>query len=147
MFRGLLHDPVRYPDPFTFNPDRFLSISTPINGSQPSPSLHTPHRPQQDPTAFAFGFGRRVCPGANFAQTSLFLTLVSLLQTFELKCPVDPVTGKEVVPVPEFSSSIVRYVLVFLEWGTFAHVFWSCRHLKPYETRIIPRPEAESLLD
>ncbi|CDO68067.1 hypothetical protein BN946_scf184347.g4 [Trametes cinnabarina] len=47
---AILHDEARYPDPYTFNPDRFLKDGA------------------LDPDVFdsedaAFGFGRRVCPG------------------------------------------------------------------------------------
>lgn len=39
---ALLHDPARYADPEEFKPERFLG-----------------DKPEQDPGAFAFGFGRR----------------------------------------------------------------------------------------
>ena len=44
--RGMTHDEEIYPDPFTFNPNRHLGDDA-----------------QPDPYKFAFGFGRRVCPG------------------------------------------------------------------------------------
>lgn len=48
--RAILHDPVTYPDPETFNPSRFL---TP-DGTRINPDV-------QDPEV-AFGYGRRICP-------------------------------------------------------------------------------------
>lgn len=46
-----MHDPSLYPDPFTFSPERF--VDDPKAGKKAEP----------DPRQFAYGFGRRVCPG------------------------------------------------------------------------------------
>lgn len=48
MHRAVMHDPELYPDPFTFSPDRFTASNT---------------SRQPDPRQFAFGFGKRACPG------------------------------------------------------------------------------------
>ncbi|KIJ13210.1 hypothetical protein PAXINDRAFT_13960 [Paxillus involutus ATCC 200175] len=84
-----------YPDPMTFNPSRFLA--TP---GQP---------PQQDPYKLVFGFGRRVCPGAHFAQVTLFLSIASILATFDICKAVDD-QGREVDPVIEYSSGVTKSV-------------------------------------
>ena len=42
-YRAFLHNPDLYPDPFVFNPDRFMGPN-----------------PQRDPKEFAFGYGRRL---------------------------------------------------------------------------------------
>jgi len=47
-----MHAEENYPEPFIFNPDRFVTIDE-------------QDHPQADPLAYAFGFGRRVCPGIN----------------------------------------------------------------------------------
>ncbi len=44
--RSMLHDENHYPDPFTFNPDRFMKDGKLNKGVK-------------DPAAAAFGFGRR----------------------------------------------------------------------------------------
>lgn len=53
-----MHDPELYPDPFTFSPDRFLPME---NADAENCSPHDKCQP--DPRSFAFGFGRRSCPG------------------------------------------------------------------------------------
>ncbi|KAL1950428.1 hypothetical protein VTO73DRAFT_5552 [Trametes versicolor] len=73
---GCAHDPAIYPDPDTFNPDRF------IKDGQLDPSV-------LDPASLVFGWGRRICPGRFFADAALFITVASLLHTFEITPPLD----------------------------------------------------------
>ncbi|KZP14482.1 cytochrome P450, partial [Athelia psychrophila] len=49
----MLRDPARYPNPEIFDPERYI----------PAPGKTV----QTDPRTFAFGFGRRTCPGINLA--------------------------------------------------------------------------------
>jgi cytochrome P450 len=62
-----LRDPAVYHDPDRFDPDRFL-----------------PPRNEPDPVTEAFGYGRRVCPGRFFADSSLYINIVQTLATFNL---------------------------------------------------------------
>ena len=64
------HDPKTYKDPMTFNPDRFIDTR-----AWPA---------EKDPSVYAFGFGRRICPGRVLADQTLFLTIVQVLATFKL---------------------------------------------------------------
>ncbi|KAJ6562254.1 cytochrome P450 [Mycena capillaripes] len=64
---NMLNDPKIYPEPATFDPTRYLA----------SP-------PQRDPRTICFGFGRRVCPGRDLAETSLFLSVAETLATFDI---------------------------------------------------------------
>ncbi|KAK7676907.1 hypothetical protein QCA50_020163 [Cerrena zonata] len=68
---NMLHDPEVFPDPETFNPSRFL------NDGKLDPNI-------LDPSSVAFGFGRRICPGRHLSDASLFLTVTSILHTFDI---------------------------------------------------------------
>ena len=78
-----------YPNPHHFNPLRFLQVepsslsylpdkylmSTPVEKGKPHPSKlgHS-----------SFGWGRRICPGADLASNNLFIALARLLWTFDI---------------------------------------------------------------
>ncbi|KAF8708053.1 RNA-dependent RNA polymerase, partial [Rhizoctonia solani] len=73
-------DPRYYLNTETFDPDRYLDPQT--------------------PRAPRFGWGRRKCPGAHFAEASIFMIVASLLTTFTFsrKRTED---GQEIVPQVE----------------------------------------------
>jgi len=61
---------VRYPEPDAFKPERFLN---------PDGSL------VDDPVLVSgFGYGKRICPGRHFVDTTLFITVASLLSVFNI---------------------------------------------------------------
>ncbi|KAI0774931.1 cytochrome P450 [Trametes elegans] len=72
---NITHDEKRYPDPFTFKPERYLDPSGAFDCSTNDPSRH------------AFGFGRRVCPGKYFAEDSLWLAVAQILAVFSVSVP------------------------------------------------------------
>jgi cytochrome P450 len=68
--RAILHDPEAYPEPETFNPDRFLNHDGTF---------------RDDPTiALAFGVGKRLCPGRHFAEATLFMVAASVLSVYNV---------------------------------------------------------------
>ncbi|KAF9460908.1 cytochrome P450 [Collybia nuda] len=75
-------------NPEAFEPERFLSFT--------DPKL-------VDPTTYAFGFGRRLCPGKQFALDSLFLVVSSVLSNFTIHL------AKDSVPfVPLATTGLIR---------------------------------------
>jgi len=95
------HDPAIYPDPMTFNPDRFLSPTGEIDGPVSQP----------DPHKIVFGFGRRVCPGQILAINSIFLNVVQSLAVFKISKPVQ--NGKTVEPVAKFQPGFISHPAPF----------------------------------
>lgn len=89
----MLHDAEVYPDPMSFNPERFANLS-----KEESKAV--------DPRNFMFGFGRRICVGALFADNALFIAIASILACFNIGKRV--VDGKEMVPVVEYKQYIGR---------------------------------------
>lgn len=100
---AMTRDESVYQDPETFDPDRFLDPSV--------------------PSAPAFGFGRRSCPGNHYAEASLFITFASMLAVFDIKPKVDPATGREMVP----EAKVTTHALV--------------SHPLPFECSIKPRSD------
>ncbi|KAI5889620.1 cytochrome P450 [Schizophyllum commune H4-8] len=70
---SMAHDEDVYPDPYAFKPDRFLTDDGTIN------------RDVRDPCVFAFGFGRRICPGRRLAYASIWIAIASILKTSDIR--------------------------------------------------------------
>ncbi|CAE6536968.1 unnamed protein product [Rhizoctonia solani] len=74
---AMSRDETVYKDPELFNPDRFLDPNV-------------PHLP-------LFGWGRRICPGLHFAESTLFIVITSLLATLTFSTKKNA-EGKDIVP-------------------------------------------------
>ncbi|KAJ8503373.1 hypothetical protein ONZ45_g10914 [Pleurotus djamor] len=93
---AVTHDPTTYPDPEAFNPSRFVDND-----------LCDKSDPQPDPRAYCFGFGRRTCPGVQFAETTMLLTMAGILSKFDIAYAG---TGK---PVIDFTTAITSHIVPF----------------------------------
>lgn len=86
---AVLHDPYLYPDPFEVKPERDFQSGEGIN---------------PDPRAFAFGYGRRVCPGQPLAEDSLYIVAATVLATMN----VGP-DGLVLEPVVEYTGDLISH--------------------------------------
>ncbi|KAK0215676.1 cytochrome P450 [Armillaria fumosa] len=89
----ILHDPEVYPDPFAFDPSRFIA----------SPGKEV----QRDPRHACFGYGRRYCAGSHLAEASLFICFAMSLAVFDITNAME--NGVPIVPVYESTSGIVSH--------------------------------------
>ena len=89
-FRAILRDPVTFPEPSRFKPERWLAPD--------APAL---------PDA-AFGFGRRACPGCFMAREIVWAAITGVLAAFE----ISPVEGD--LPKERYISGIVKCVYYFV---------------------------------
>jgi hypothetical protein len=90
-------DPDLYPDPESFNPDRWLDPKFPTYKEPLStyPNLHN---------YSAFGFGRRICPGQNIAERSLNILTSRIAWACDLAKAKDA-AGKEIaVPLYDYTA-------------------------------------------
>ncbi|KAH9925313.1 cytochrome P450 [Fomitopsis serialis] len=69
---AVLHDPALYPRPEEVIPERYLDRSDEQSDLNP------------EPRDFAFGYGRRVCPGRMLAEDTLFIVAASVLASFNI---------------------------------------------------------------
>ncbi|KZT41676.1 cytochrome P450 [Sistotremastrum suecicum HHB10207 ss-3] len=105
------NDDEDYPEPSKFNPDRFMNTE----GTAINPDVLNPRE-------IAFGFGRRICPGRHMADASLWISIATLLTTFNMSKPVDE-NGHVIEPDLEY------------ECGP------AVSHPKPFKCDFVPRSQ------
>jgi cytochrome P450 len=88
----------KYPNPDTFNPDRFLNADGTLT---------------DDTVSIAWGFGRRICPGRHLAEASLWLAISCLVSVYKFSNAKDE-TGKEIKIDPQWLGGITMYVTDFV---------------------------------
>ncbi len=88
----LLHDPDVFPNPDTFDPDRYNLLDT---------EMHKV-------TDVVFGFGRRRCPATVFAEETVFAIIATVLSTCSIVPQVDD-DGAEIIPELELVPGLVVF--------------------------------------
>ncbi|KAI5121129.1 hypothetical protein M0805_002801 [Coniferiporia weirii] len=119
----MMRDEENFPDPETFLPERHAGKAA-VNGQKIRMGEATDGQDdttgENDPSAIVFGFGRRICPGQAFADTTIWLTIVNVLWAFDIRPCIDPVTGEENLPEVAYDVGMVSVP-------------------KPFKCSIIPR--------
>ncbi|KAF9064351.1 cytochrome P450 1 [Rhodocollybia butyracea] len=104
---GINRDPNMFPEPDKFMPERFLNSPT-----GPYTNINN---------IYAFGFGRRFCAGRHMADNTVWLTIVSVLATLDLRNAKDDTDNEIDIP------------------GEYTKTFF--RHPLPYRSSITPRDQ------
>ncbi|KJA21663.1 hypothetical protein HYPSUDRAFT_687524 [Hypholoma sublateritium FD-334 SS-4] len=94
---AIAHNPEKYPEPETFDPSRFLDENGHLN---------------DDNVGYVFGFGRRICPGRHLASDSVWLTIATVLQNFDIQKKRDS-NGKEIPISGEYSDGLIAHPVPF----------------------------------
>ncbi|KAH0284788.1 cytochrome P450 [Aureobasidium namibiae CBS 147.97] len=98
---AFLLNPVKYPDPESYRPERWLEAGWPTF-QEPL----TQHPNIKGMTSF--GFGQRQCLGMSLTQDELIVACGALAWAFNLKRKVDPATGREIeVPTDKCNSLLI----------------------------------------
>ncbi|PPQ70818.1 hypothetical protein CVT24_001035 [Panaeolus cyanescens] len=106
----MLHDSSTYQNPMDFSPDRY-------NGNDIE---------MKKVKDVVFGFGRRVCPGMHFAQSTLFAAVATTLATCVILPGLDE-DGKEIIPKVAFTHDTISFP-------------------QKFKLRLLPRSDKASLL-
>ncbi|PIL29859.1 cytochrome P450 [Ganoderma sinense ZZ0214-1] len=96
-FWGMLRAEEHYPDPHTFNPERWI-------GRERSDPTH--------PLNIAFGFGRRSCPGQHLAEELVFTTVARMLALFDI-APIKDEHGNPFIPSDDSTNGGITFPVPF----------------------------------
>lgn len=77
----------------TFRPERFLATEK--------------QQPEEDPSSYSFGFGRRICPGRFLADNTLYLSVAQSLAVFNVAKEVE--NGVEVDVEANFQPGVISH--------------------------------------
>ncbi|KAJ7136240.1 cytochrome P450 [Mycena filopes] len=90
--RGISLDETVYKDATSFHPERFLP--KPLGNGEP-------------PFTDTFGFGRRICPGRDLADNSLWIAIATILATCSISNALDS-NGEKIIPEVVMSDGLAR---------------------------------------
>ncbi|KLO11507.1 cytochrome P450 [Schizopora paradoxa] len=92
---AMAFNPEYFPDPHAFKPERWLSSTSGKETKGPRS------------TDFGFGFGRRACPGRDWAQSLLFIAASSILATFNIEKAIGE-DANPIEPNEEYYPGFIR---------------------------------------
>ncbi|KAF9472832.1 cytochrome P450 [Pholiota conissans] len=95
---AMTRDPTKYIDAENFNSDRFLNDAGKLN---------------DDRVEYAFGFGRRICPGQHLASASVWLAMATILSMFTIGKMKDAFGDDIPLEVKFTENGILSYPLPF----------------------------------
>ncbi|EJD06677.1 cytochrome P450 [Fomitiporia mediterranea MF3/22] len=101
----MMRDEKIFPDPESFVPERHMAnvmASLDVRSEELAEGVSA--STDDDPSSMVFGFGRRICPGKYLADTTLWLTVATVLALFDISPYIDPKTGMVEVPKLELNS-------------------------------------------
>ncbi|PAV15311.1 cytochrome P450 [Pyrrhoderma noxium] len=97
-FWAIFRDPVEYPEPDKFIPERFI----------PSEGKKVP----LEPSKVIFSVGRRICPGRYFAENSIFIDMATIIATCDIRMALD-VDGNLIIPDINYTNQFIRHTKPF----------------------------------
>ncbi|EIW74018.1 cytochrome P450 [Coniophora puteana RWD-64-598 SS2] len=90
---AMSQNPDKYPSPSSFDPSRFLDADGSLVGNEPE---------------YAFGFGRRICPGRHLANGSVWSAMARILSVFQIEKAKDA-AGNVIYPDPEWTLGLTTF--------------------------------------
>ncbi|OSX56954.1 hypothetical protein POSPLADRAFT_1158493 [Postia placenta MAD-698-R-SB12] len=92
---GMTRNDSFYPEPEMFRPERFEQMDRETAEAR-------------DPRKMVFGFGRRICPGQDFADASIWIAIASIVATLDIGVTTDE-AGKQAPPTGSFVPGLVSH--------------------------------------